>query len=191
MRFSPRTPLMSAGVLLTLSCDSTPEPLSSVTAVTAESAALSGMRANASGHPVVQGTPVQNVLDQRYSFSAVSADPFPTAMGQVDVHYVRFTGEELTVHADVTCLSVVGDQAWVGARMTRVTVNGADVPDRVGAPMIFRVVDGGEGENAGDLASLVSFPASGGDITHCTTRPDFPILRESAIGNIQVQGGLN
>ena len=108
MRFSPRTPLMSAGVLLTLSCDSTPESLSSVTAVTVESAALSGMRANASGHPVVQGTPVQNVLDQRYSFSAVSADPFPTAMGQVDVHYVRFTGEELTVHADVTCLSVVG-----------------------------------------------------------------------------------
>ena len=140
----------------------------------------------ASGHPVVHGTPVQNVLDQRYSFTAISTDESPTAKGQVEVHYVRFTGQELTVHADVTCLSVVGQQAWVGTEITRLVVDGAVVPDKVGAPMIFRVVDVGEGEDATDLATLVYFPPAGGDVVHCTTRPDFPILREST-GNIQVK----
>jgi hypothetical protein len=140
----------------------------------------------ASGHPVVQGTPVQNVREQEYSFTAISTDAYPSAKGQVEVHYVRFTGQELRVHAEVTCLSVVGQQAWIGAEITRLVVDGAVVPDREGAPMIFRVVDVGEGEDATDLASLVSFPPPGGDVVHCTTRPDFPILREST-GNIQVK----
>jgi hypothetical protein len=140
----------------------------------------------ASGHPVVQGTPVQNVQNQRYSFTAISTDASSAAKGQVEVHYVRFTGEEIMVHANVTCLSVMGEQAWVGAEVSRLVFNGAEMPDRVGIPMIFRVVDVGEGEDATDLASLVFFPPPGGDIAHCTTRPDFPILREST-GNIQVK----
>jgi hypothetical protein len=191
MCFSPRTAMMAVALILSLSCDKTPEPLGPERGSTSDVTALMAMGGTATGHAVVQGTPVQNVLDQRYSFSAVSTDVFPTAMGQVDVHYVRFTGQELRVHADVTCLSVVGDQAWVGAEISRLVVDGAALPDFVGAPMIFRVLDVGEDENATDLASLVSFPGPGGDIAHCTTRPDFPILRESTIGNIQVQGGVD
>jgi len=141
----------------------------------------------ASGHVNVHGTPVQNVVEQRYSFTATSTDAFTTATGQVEVHDVRFTGDEVTVHADVTCLAVLGQQAWVGAEIRRLTFNGEEVPDRTGRPMIFSVLDMGEGPQPVDLASLVFFPPPGGDLAHCTTRPDFPILRESSPGNIQVK----
>jgi len=141
----------------------------------------------ASGHVEVQGTPTQNVRDQKYSFNALSTGDLSQARGQVEVHYIRFTGEEIMVHAEVTCLSVVGDQAWVGSRRTRVVVDGQEVPEAVGLPMIFRVRDLGEGNDATDLASLVFFPPAGGDLAHCTTRPNFPILRQSAVGNVQVR----
>jgi hypothetical protein len=167
-----------------LACDG--PALEPVAPSTAETSVLLRAGWKASGHALVHGTPVQNVLEQRYSFTAVSTDASSTATGQLDVHYVRFTGEVQTVHAEVTCMSIVGNQAWIGTVITRLTVNGTVIPDRVGVPMIFRVVDGGEGENAGDLASLVFQPGAGGDIAHCTTRPDFPILREST-GTIQVK----
>jgi hypothetical protein len=156
MAINPRSStLMCALCAVGLACD---EPAFELAAPSLAETSLLTTGWKASGHPVVHGTPVQNVLDQRYSFIAISTDASSTAKGQVEVHYVRFTGQELTVHADVTCLSVVGQQAWVGAEITRLVVDGAEVPDRVGAPMIFRVVDVGEGEDATDLASLVSFP---------------------------------
>jgi hypothetical protein len=143
----------------------------------------------ASGHVAVQGTPVQNVRDQSYSFTAISEGAFPSAKGQVQVHFVRFSGEEVTVHADVTCLSILGNQAWVGSQTTRYVSNGEAVPERTGIPMVFRVVDLGERENATELASLVLFylAPTGQDLTHCTTQQDFPILRVSTTGNIQVK----
>jgi hypothetical protein len=141
----------------------------------------------ASGRADIQGTPVQNVRDQTYSFGALSTSAFPLAKGQVEVHFVRFTGEEITVHAEVTCLSVLGNQAWVGSRVRRFVLGGEELPGQVGRPMIFRVQDMGEGHGTIDLASLVFFPPPGGDLAHCTTRPAFPILRPSANGNIQVK----
>jgi hypothetical protein len=141
----------------------------------------------ASGHVAVQGINV-GVQDQRYSFTAISAGAFPSAKGQVEVHYVRLTGEEIRVHADVTCLSIEGNQAWIGSQTTRYISNGEEVPERTGIPMVFRVVDLGERENATELASLVLFHLvpDGQDIAHCTSRIDFPILRTSTTGNIQV-----
>jgi hypothetical protein len=187
MRFPPLAPVAAAALFLSLSCDNRLEPLTGERALTAEVSALLATGGSASGHAVVQGTPVQNVQDQRYSFTAISTDVFPLAKGQVQVHYVRFTGEEITVHADVTCVAVEGDQAWIGSQVRRLVFDGEAVPERIGSPMIFRVLDLGEGGGATDLASLVFFPPPGGDIAHCTTRPEFPILRESAVGNIQVK----
>jgi hypothetical protein len=144
----------------------------------------------ASGHVAVQGTPVQNIRDQRYSFTAIADGAFPSAKGQVVVHSMRFTGEEITVHAEVTCLSIVGDQAWVGSRVTRYVSDGDEVSDRIGLPMVFTVVDQGEGENGTEQASLVFFyfPPEGQDFEHCTTHPEIPILRLSTTGNIQITG---
>lgn len=141
----------------------------------------------ASGHADLHGTSVQNVRDESYSFTALPAGDVPRAKGQVEAHFVRFTGETIALHAAVTCLSVVGDQAWVGARVTRFTIDEVPQPAAVGIPMIFRVRDLGEGAEAADVASLLFFPPTGDELAHCATRPAFPILRESASGNIQVK----
>jgi hypothetical protein len=146
----------------------------------------------ASGHAEVHATPVQNLRDETYSFTARARGLAPSAAGQVEVHALQFTGEQFSVHADVTCISVVGNQAWVGARVTRFVADGQELTGRVGEPMVFRVVDAGEGRGAADLASLVFFAAPGrpveSDLSYCDTRPEFPILRASAKGNLQVKG---
>jgi hypothetical protein len=162
-----------------------PNPASSAAGLSADASTLRVSGGSASGHADVHGTPVQGIQDERYSFTARSTDVFPLAKGQVEVHFRRFTGEEGTVHAEVTCLSVVDNQAWVGSRVTKFVFEGQEEPERLGTPMIFRVLDVGEGKGATDLASLVFFPPAGGDLAHCTTHPNFPILRES--GNIQVK----
>jgi hypothetical protein len=155
-------------------------------AVTAKMGSVAG--AKAGGHADIHGTPVQNVRDQTYSFTAVSDGAPPLAKGQFESHTLRFTGEEISVHADVTCLSIVGNQAWVGARVRRWVTNGQEQPAFAGIPMIFRVVDIGEGGGTTDLASLTFFPpAPGTALAHCSGRPAFPILRESTNGNIQVR----
>ena len=111
------------------------------------------------------------------------------AKGQVEVHLLRFTGQEVMVHADVTCISIAGNQAWVGSRVTRFVQDQEEIPSFVNRSMIFRVQDFGEGGGITDLASLVFFPtpSAGADVTHCNTQPAFPILRESTSGNIQVK----
>jgi hypothetical protein len=153
-----------------------------------ESSPLSGSGGKASGYADVHGTPVQNVKDETYSFTAVWTDAPPLAKGQVEVHLLRFTGQEVSVHAEVTCLSIVGNDAWVGSRVRRYVLDRQEIPERAGWPMIFRVRDLGEGEGAIDLASLVFFfPGGDGDLGYCNTIPDFPILRESSAGNIQVK----
>jgi len=165
-------------------------PMVNLDASSAElgSLALSASGGEASGHADVHGTEVQNVKDETYSFTAVPTGAAPLAAGQVEVHLLRFTGEEVFVHAEVTCLSIVGNDAWIGSRISRFVQNRQEVPERTGRPMIFRARDVGEGEGAVDLASLVFFLAPGGDeLAHCNTRPDFPILRESVTGNIQVK----
>jgi hypothetical protein len=139
----------------------------------------------ASGHASIQATPVQNVRDESYSFTAAPRGEPPFARGQVQVHLVRFTGEEVRVHSEVTCTSVAGKQAWVGARVTRFTINNEQVP--VDLSMIFRVEDNGDNATAVDLASLVFFGEPGLDLTHCNTRQQFPVLRATTAGNIQVK----
>jgi hypothetical protein len=147
--------------------------------------AVGGM---ANGRAELQGTPVQNVRDEQYSFVAVREGDAPLAKGQVEVHWIRFTGEELMAHAEVTCLSVVGNQAWIGARVTKLVQNGEDFPP-AGRSMIFRVQDNGDDAAATDLATLVFMDVTPGrDLTYCNTREQFPTtLRPTTTGNIQVK----
>ena len=123
--------------------------------------------------------------------------PIPLATGQVEFHGfsipgVQFpSGDAWTIHAEVTCLAIVGNQAWVGARMIRWVYNGEEWLWRRGGSMILRVVDGGEGAGATDQSSLAFFPPPGfpvaDDMSFCNTRPNFPILRTELRGNIQVK----
>lgn len=149
-------------------------------------AAATGGRAG--GHAEVHGTTVQNVVDESYSFTAVSSQEFPLAKGEVEVHFLRFSGETVAVHAAVSCLAIQGNMAWVGAVVSHFTIDQQDQPELVGRPMILRVQDLGEGDGVADLGSLAFFPPAGsaGDLAHCATQPSFPILRVSDNGNIQV-----
>jgi len=179
--------LISSVCAAVLACREPGAPLPLLADVEGTAGELLGSGGKAGGRADVHGTPVQNVLDETYSFTAVSTDAPPFAKGEVEVHLLRFTGQELVVHAEVTCVSIVGNEAWVGSRVRRFSVNREEVPQLVDRPMIFRVRDVGEGEGTVDLASLVFFPPTAeGDLEHCNARPDFPILRESGTGNIQV-----
>ena len=139
----------------------------------------------ASGHADIQGTTPQGFDDQIYSFTAVSTGEFPLAKGQVQADFL-LAGRRFNVHARVTCLSIVENQAWVGSRVRRFVIDGEEQPDRVGGPMRFRVQDMGEGHGDVDLAAFVVF-GTADDLEYCNTRPDFPVMRESIHGNIQVK----
>ncbi len=154
-------------------------------------AALALGGGQASGHAFLHGTTVQNVRDEALSFTAATDPAFPQARGELEVHGLQFTGEEFRVHAEVICMAVEGNVAWVGARITQLVFDGQKLPDRVGRPVIFRVVDGGEGEGAADVASLLFFAGPGKQVqtaeSYCETAPNFPILRTIEEGNIQVE----
>jgi hypothetical protein len=192
MKKLPRvSPLMVSSLLL--ACDDPGrEPLApdsrdplAASPAAAVGGAISSRGEKASGHADVFATSVQNVRHETYSFTAIPAGAAPLAKGQVEAHFLSFTGEEITVHAEVTCLSVVGNQAWVGGRVRRWVLDQTEVPEGAGRPMIFRVQDLGEGRVAIDRASLLFFGMPN-VLAYCNTRPAFPILFESRDGGIQV-----
>lgn len=189
MRINRKSFSLTYGVLtLVLACDgSERDPVaprnvaSTVTALTS----LGASGAGASGYAEIHGTTVQGIKDEIFSFTALSTGSGFAAMGQVAVHFLTFTNSEVTVHAEVTCVSVAGNQAWVGSRVTRFMRDGEAVPASVGQPMVFTVMDVGEDEGATDLASLVFFGSD--DLEFCNTRPAIPVLRLSTNGGIQVR----
>jgi hypothetical protein len=79
----------------------------------------------------------------------------------------------------VTCLSVEGNQAWIGGVITHSTI-----PGREGTARVFRVVDRGDGEPPDQASVLIV-----GDATvTCHTRPLIPV-EDLEEGRIQVRDG--
>jgi hypothetical protein len=192
MRINRKASSLLCGVsALVLACDGSARdpvaPRNVVSTLTAPTS-IGASGAGASGYAEIHGTTVQGIKDEIYSFTALSTGSGFAAMGQVAVHFLTFTNNEVTVHAEVTCVSVAGNQAWVGSRVTRFMRDGEAVPARVGQSMVFTVMDVGEDDGATDLASLVFFTsASDGDLAFCNTRPAVPLLRQSTNGGIQVR----
>jgi hypothetical protein len=144
-------------------------------------------RAMAAGHAVLtgEGTTVQ---EEEYSFTARSTGSSLSSVaadGQVEVHYVSVSGDGI-VHARVTCLAVVGNEAWIGSRVSLHILNGQQISDE--RSMVFRVQDGGNPSNTIEHATLVYFsPAADFDLNHCQNHPAFPpVVRNSERGNITV-----
>ena len=140
----------------------------------------------ASGHTDTFATPTQNVFEQRYSFNARSVGAFPAATGEFEAHSRRFTGETVVVHAEVTCLAIVGRQAYIGARITKATIDQEDVPDAAGVALVFDVRDNGEGDGVADDASLFYLGYTS-EIAYCDSRPLIPVMRPSTNANVQVR----
>jgi hypothetical protein len=86
---------------------------------------------------------------------------------------------------DVTCVSVVGNTAWVGGIIRNARGNVA----RDGTISYFYVIDNGEGEGApADVTSAIRVnDREGEDIRFCTERPLLLPATEIAHGNVQVR----
>jgi hypothetical protein len=145
--------------------------------------------ARASGHVVLSDKTAQQVKDAKYSFTAAPAGSSALGKGELIEHHLNFDGHEVMSKAEVTCVSIVDNQAWVGTRLVRLVVDGEEQPVE-GVFPIFRVVDVGEGQGTRDRASLIFFAAKGrrfeSDMSYCEARPDFPILFENETGNVNV-----
>lgn len=73
-------------------------------------------------------------------------------------------------HAEINCLRVVGNQAWVSGIITS---GGAGGVDFTGLPVITRVAD--VGTSANDPPDLISFSFIGLAVP-CTAQPNLPLL---------------
>jgi hypothetical protein len=124
--------------------------------------------------------PILNRAAEQYSFTALSTGPLGAAKGEVQLHTTFVSGVRSTVHLDVDCLTIVGNQAWFSGPARRWTLNG--VPQPPGLYLVFRVQDNGEGANGSPDGG---FPAISGPPMGCTLMPPFPLVATD--GNIQVQ----
>ena len=137
----------------------------------------------ASGHFEL-GAPSGAIAEERYSFMAQTTT-FPLAKGNLEIEYLDVAGNTAKVHSDVTCMSVVDNQAYVGGRARKVWINNVQQPGLEGVTTIWRVQDNGEGANSPpDLGSLIFFFAD--EQAHCALRFQLP-MTPSANGNIQVR----
>ena len=143
-------------------------------------AAQAATGGRASGHSELS-TPTGNRAAEQHSFIALSTNPAPAAKGQVQMHTVFTFGSEATVHIEVDCLVIVGNQAWFSGPAKKYVIDGVAQPP--GLYLAFRVQDNGEGANdPPDAAS----PGFSGPPMACQLMPAFPLV-PNANGNIQVR----
>jgi hypothetical protein len=94
---------------------------------------------------------------------------------------------EIHAGGDVVCLSVAGNEAWVGVIFRRINVE--DLAFIVGWAGFFRVVDNGEGRDASaDQITFVDVDPDPSTATaYCRDRPLWQPLNDIEAGNIQVE----
>jgi hypothetical protein len=97
--------------------------------------------------------------------------------GQVEIH---FSSNPIEVHGAVTCVDVVGGDAWLGAVITRSNATGPGLA--VGRELVWRVRDAGEGASAAP-DGFRGFARRSAET--CVNRPAFPLV-EWTNGNVQV-----
>jgi hypothetical protein len=122
----------------------------------AQQAATGG---RATGH-VGFTTPFLTVATEKYSFVALSTEPPPpfAAKGEFELNLMTILGVENKAHAEVICLSVVGNRARIAARIRKLWVNNVQRPLPPGGLFNFWTVqDNGEGQGTPDMASLARF----------------------------------
>lgn len=131
--------------------------------------------ANGSGHYFSGG-------EQRtFAFSAIShANGSVSGQFQIVIHAI-----DRYIQADVTCVTVRNDTAWVGGVVSK-TNHPAVIPGRVS---YFWTVDGGEGPGAEDKVSTARInDAVGQDAAFCALTPDEEFSRLP--GNIVQRGNV-
>jgi hypothetical protein len=78
-------------------------------------------------------------------------------------------GAVFSARGDVTCLTIQGNQAWIGA-----TIVGSNDPSNVGLDSWWHVTDNGEGQNAQqDVTTLIGTGDPGAAQAFCDTAPPY------------------
>jgi hypothetical protein len=136
------------------------------------------------GRPVVvSGSGHIEVGDglRNFTFHAVQ-HPDGSVSGSYAI-YRTDLGTGFTV--DVSCLSVVGNGAWVGGHIATSTQPGVVV----GTVSYFYAFDNGEGGNAPpDIVSIARInDPPGRDVEFCTNRPQLLPPRVVEMGNVQIR----
>lgn len=121
---------------------------------------------------------------ETYGLTA-SVDGDGNAKGQVTA---KFISPLVEFRVEISCLSVSGNQAWLGGIVTH--THDADIFP-VGTGFRWRMVDNGEGKTAPRPDQLSAFSRRG-DPSRCTDQGDFPPqLFDWLHGNIQIKGSTD
>ena len=154
------------------------------------SAAQAASGGRASGHSEIFRGVGATHSEEQVSFIAL-AEPSPTspygAKGQLQGKGVAFVSgvlvAETRTHAEIDCLRIVGNVAWLSGPVRRYTINGED-QNVVGLQLFYKVQDNGEGNGSPpDAAPPLLNNGSAGPL--CTFS-DFPLF-QSVEGNSQVR----
>jgi hypothetical protein len=160
-------------------------PLSTPTAPATPPGAVAPASANAKVHSATGGGKVDRKSPPLLPFPATvsftaSVDGNGIANGQVQAH---FAIPDVIFHMEIICLSVAGNEAWVGGRVTS-SQDETLVP--VGQTRVFRVRDNGQGAGSAndELSRIDAFvdPAA-----FCANQPAIALPFEWVAGNIQVK----
>jgi hypothetical protein len=127
----------------------------------------------------------EGALNTHQFAAQVDADGNVKGQAEFQLRYI-----DTTIHAEVNCLEVVGNDAWIGGTITR-SSNPAVVG--VGLDILFRVEDNGEGNDQvlkraqvrripPDMTSHLVW----GAVPSCKTTPPL-FLTEWTNGNVQVR----
>ena len=102
-------------------------------------------------------------------------------------YFYNFQAAGFSVEGPVTCISVAGNQAWIGGTVARIESSDSTFQELVGVDMWWRSIDNGNGANAGpDSTTGLGFAFPGSTITAeswCRDQPAVLILREIDAGS--------
>ena len=120
-----------------------------------------------------------DLTDETYAMNArVSGD------GDVDGHItVKLSDPVVSFKADITCLQVSGNLAWVGAVVTESDATSGSYA--AGGSFWFRLQDNGEGSSA--LPDRISFLNPNGGAARCNEKRTGLSLAFEIQGNVQIR----
>jgi hypothetical protein len=112
---------------------------------------------------------------ERYSFIAVSSTGSPSTKGGVAWHATTPDGSALDIIAELDCLAITDNQAWMSGPVKKFTFNGQ--PQPATQHVRFRVIDNGQGKKSlPDAGSGMFFS----DPLGCQARPPLATYASSA-----------
>lgn len=99
-------------------------------------------------------------------------------------YYYQSVFNHVSIHVDVTCLTVQGNRAWVAGIISRSSIDAL-----VGTVSYFYATNNGEGVGTSDEVSLVrAGDVAGQDLVFCEELPILLPNREVLHGNVNVTG---